>query len=209
MGGRRLRVRCSTSLALVSALLLAGCAGTSENSASSSASAAPQASPPAGSGTSASSSTGSGASASSSSSSGTGGSKASGSPQDASSFRTTFAVPSKKVRRLGQVVGIVIFAAQHQGRPVLVSSQGLAARATTLASSLGHLNAPAQYKSELAALQSDLTQLATALHSISTAAAAHDAGAAKSAATALADAAQRVKNGDQVLSAKLGLSTGR
>ncbi|HEX7610970.1 MAG TPA: hypothetical protein VF380_09870 [Solirubrobacteraceae bacterium] len=125
-----------------------------------------------------------------------------------SSFKTTFAAEKAQLGALGKDVGGAVEGASKQTDTALATQfQSLASRATALAGSLGQLSAPAQYKAELAALQSSVTQVAGALHSIEAAAAAHDAAAAKAAAETLVADAQQVKTDDLALSGKLGLPT--
>ncbi|HST55510.1 MAG TPA: hypothetical protein VLJ42_06405 [Solirubrobacteraceae bacterium] len=125
-----------------------------------------------------------------------------------STFTSEFRTQKAALGALGKDVGAAVQGARHQTDSALTQQfQGLASRATALAGTLGQLNAPTQYKSDLSALQSSITQVAGTLNSIEAAAAAHDANAAKAGGEAIVANAQQVKNIDNTLSAKLGLPT--
>jgi hypothetical protein len=137
-----------------------------------------------------------------------GSSSSTGTGPTVSSFKAAFAAEKAQLKVLGTDVGTAVEGAAKQTDTALASQfQSLASRATALAGSLGQLSAPAQYKAELAALQSSVTQVAGALHSFEAAAAAHDAAAAKAAVETLVADAQQVKSTDNALSAKLGIPT--
>lgn len=135
------------------------------------------------------------------------GSSASSEP-NSSAFKSAFAAQKKTLSALGSDVGAAVEGANRLTDVELTKQfEGLAARATTLASTLGQLEAPKKFKVEIAELQSSLTQVAGTLHSIQAAAAAHDATAAKAGGEAIIVNARQVKTVDDRLSARLGLSS--
>jgi hypothetical protein len=129
-------------------------------------------------------------------------------PSPTALFKAAFAADKAKLTKLGEDVGAAVEGAKSQTDNALMNQfQSLGSRATVLSGALSQLEAPAQFKGELATLQSSVTQVAGSLHAIEAAAAANDAAAAKAAAEALVANAQEVKTSDNALSAKLGLPT--
>jgi hypothetical protein len=123
-------------------------------------------------------------------------------------FKSEFQAQKITLTALGKAVGAAVEGASHHTDEALAKQfRSLASRATTLAGSLGQLNAPTAYKAELSTLQSSVTQVAGTLHSIEAAAAAHDATAAKAGGESIVADAEQVKSADNKLSAKLGLPT--
>ena len=124
-----------------------------------------------------------------------------------SDFKASFQAQKAQLKALGEAVGSAVTGAASKTNGELVTEfKGLAARATALAGSFAQLEAPAKYKADLAALQSSLTQVAGTLNSIEAAAAANDGNAAKAGGETIVTEGQQVRNADNTLSAKLGIT---
>ncbi len=123
-----------------------------------------------------------------------------------SAFKASYQAQKAQLSALGEAVGKAVAHASGKTNGELVGEfRKLAARATALAGTFGQLEAPKNYKAELAALQSSLTQVAGTLNSIEAAAVANDAAAAKAGGETIFTEGQQVTTDDHHLSDKLGL----
>jgi hypothetical protein len=124
-------------------------------------------------------------------------------------FKSGFAANKQSCHSLGIDLQQSIATAQNKTDTQLASEiSALATRAKQQGASLGKLNAPGRYKSDLSKLSAGFNAVAADLHQIAAAATKHDAATARAATLALIHDAATVKSGDAAISAGLRLPAG-
>ena len=123
-----------------------------------------------------------------------------------STFKKGFAAQKASFRQLGLDLQSAITGAKAKTDAQLATEiGGLAARASSQATSLAKLNPPAKYKQPLNSLVAGFRSVATDLRAIASAAVTHDATQAKTATETLLGDAAKVKTADDTITKGLRL----
>lgn len=137
-----------------------------------------------------------------------GGGGSSSSTASLSSFKTGFSADKAVFKALGVDLGTAISGAASKTDAQLATQfSALASRAAQQAKTIGKLNPPAKYKTQVGTLVVAFNATAADLTAISAAAAAHNVTAAEAATKKLLVDAAKVKSSDDSISKALGLST--